>query len=82
MPLTQKLAREIAIMKLVDHPHVLSLKDVYESKDQLFLVLEHADGGELFDYLVSKKRLPESEAAEFFYQIMLAVEYCHRLGIW
>jgi carbon catabolite-derepressing protein kinase len=41
------------------------------------MVLEYA-GGELFDYIVSKGRLPESEARRLFQQIISAVEHCHR----
>ena len=51
-----KVEREIAIMKLIEHPHVLRLVDVYESRKYLYLILEHVAGGELFDYLVKKSR--------------------------
>ncbi|KAJ8982245.1 hypothetical protein NQ317_013547 [Molorchus minor] len=61
-----KVEREIAIMKLIDHPHVLGLTDVYENKKYLYLVLEHVSGGELFDYLVKKGRLTPKEARRFF----------------
>ncbi|CAB1339679.1 unnamed protein product, partial [Coregonus sp. 'balchen'] len=54
--------REIAILKLIEHPHVLKLHDVYENKKYLYLVLEHVSGGELFDYLVKKGRLTPKEA--------------------
>jgi len=56
-----QVEREIAIMKLIDHPHVLGLYDVYENNTHLYLVLEHVSGGELFDYLVRKGRLSERE---------------------
>jgi hypothetical protein len=72
----QKLEREIAIMKFLDHPNVLRLYDVYDTPNYLFLVLEHVEGGELFDYLLSKKVLPESEALTFFQQLVEGVEYC------
>ncbi|ODN00410.1 Serine/threonine-protein kinase BRSK1, partial [Orchesella cincta] len=58
--------REIAIMKLIEHPHVLGLYDVYENKKYLYLILEHVSGGELFDYLVKKGRLTPKEARRFF----------------
>nr|CUU98583.1 hypothetical transcript [Hymenolepis microstoma] len=63
----QKVEREIAIMKLIEHPHVLGL----------FLILEHVSGGELFDYLVKKGRLPTKEARKFFKQIISAIDFCH-----
>ena len=73
----QKLEREIAIMKFLDHPNVLRLYDVYDTPNYLFLVLEHVEGGELFDYLLSKKVLPESEALRFFQELVDGVDYCH-----
>ncbi|KAK0167128.1 hypothetical protein PV327_004565 [Microctonus hyperodae] len=76
-----KVEREIAIMKLIDHPHVLGLSDVYENKKYLYLVLEHVSGGELFDYLVKKARLTPKEARRFFRQIISALDFCHSHNI-
>lgn len=73
-----KVEREIAIMKLINHPHVLGLYDVYENNTHLYLILEHVSGGELFDYLVKKGRLSEREAKRFFRQIVSAVDFCHK----
>lgn len=77
-----KVEREIAIMKLIDHPHVLGLSDVYENKKYLYLILEHVSGGELFDYLVKKGRLTPKEARKFFRQIISALDFCHSHSIW
>ncbi|CAL4086405.1 unnamed protein product, partial [Meganyctiphanes norvegica] len=77
----QKVEREIAIMKLIEHPHVLGLFDVYENKKYLYLVLEHVSGGELFDYLVKKGRLTPKEARRFFRQIISALDFCHSHSI-
>ncbi|KAM7002697.1 serine/threonine-protein kinase BRSK2 isoform 4-T4 [Tautogolabrus adspersus] len=76
-----KVEREIAILKLIEHPHVLKLHDVYENKKYLYLVLEHVSGGELFDYLVKKGRLTPKEARKFFRQIMSALDFCHSHSI-
>jgi len=73
----RKVEREIAIMKLLDNPHVLALLDVYETTKYLFLVMEHVEGGELFDYLVKRGSLPLPEAMSFFIEILRGVEYCH-----
>eukprot|EP00064_Thunnus_orientalis_P018620 superscaffoldBa00004345_g18723 len=73
--------REIAILKLIEHPHVLKLHDVYENKKYLYLVLEHVSGGELFDYLVKKGRLTPKEARKFFRQIISALDFCHSHSI-
>ncbi|XP_041365231.1 serine/threonine-protein kinase BRSK2-like [Gigantopelta aegis] len=76
-----KVEREIAIMKLIEHPHVLGLYDVYENKKYLYLILEHVSGGELFDYLVKKGRLTPKEARRFFRQIISALDFCHSHNI-
>ncbi|MGH0144636.1 UNVERIFIED_CONTAM: hypothetical protein FKN15_003717 [Acipenser sinensis] len=76
-----KVEREIAILKLIEHPHVLKLHDVYENNKYLYLVLEHVSGGELFDYLVKKGRLTPKEARKFFRQIISALDFCHNHSI-
>uniref|UniRef100_A0A674PQZ4 BR serine/threonine kinase 2 n=2 Tax=Takifugu rubripes TaxID=31033 RepID=A0A674PQZ4_TAKRU len=76
-----KVEREIAILKLIEHPHVLKLHEVYENKKYLYLVLEHVSGGELFDYLVKKGRLTPKEARKFFRQIISALDFCHSHSI-
>ena len=78
----RKLEREITIMKLIRHPNVLRLHDVYETEKELFLVLELVEGGELFDYLVRMGRLAEPEARRFFHQIIAGLQFCHRHCIW
>ncbi len=69
-------------MKLIEHPHVLRLYYVYESRKYLYLILEHVAGGELFDYLVKKGRLTPKEARKFFRQIISALDFCHSHMIW
>uniref|UniRef100_A0A672TBP3 Serine/threonine-protein kinase BRSK2-like n=1 Tax=Sinocyclocheilus grahami TaxID=75366 RepID=A0A672TBP3_SINGR len=76
-----QVEREIAILKLIEHPHVLKLYDVYENNKYLYLVLEHVSGGELFDYLVKKGRLTPKEARKFFRQIISALDFCHSHSI-
>lgn len=79
--LQQKVKREIALMRLVEHPNILRLIDVLESNRHLYIILEYAEQGELFDFLVSNRFLTEEVALEFFRQIVLALEYLHKLGI-
>ncbi|EAU90539.1 CAMK/CAMKL/GIN4 protein kinase [Coprinopsis cinerea okayama7 len=73
--------REIVVMKLINHPNIMKLYDVWETSTDLYLVLEYVQGGELFDYLCSKGRLPVHEALLYFQQIISAVDYCHRFNI-
>ncbi|KAG4305120.1 hypothetical protein PORY_001290 [Pneumocystis oryctolagi] len=75
------MEREVVIMKLIDHPNVMRLYDVWENKSELYLILEYIEGGELFDYLVEKGRLEEREAVGYFRQIIAGVDYCHRFNI-
>ena len=46
-----------------------------------FLVMEYVEGGELFEFLVSRGRLSEDEALNYFQQIIRGVDYCHRFNI-
>ncbi|KII87421.1 hypothetical protein PLICRDRAFT_112541 [Plicaturopsis crispa FD-325 SS-3] len=75
------IEREIVIMKLIDHPNIMRLYDVWETSTELYLVLEYVEGGELFDYLCSKGRLSTTEALKYFQQIIIAIDYCHRFNI-
>ena len=79
--LQMKIHREISLMKIVSHPHLLRLLDVLESERHLYMVLEFASKGELFDYLVSKRFLKEQSAMRFFRQLIYGLEYLHSLGI-
>ncbi|XP_043190689.1 MAP/microtubule affinity-regulating kinase 3-like isoform X13 [Amphibalanus amphitrite] len=73
----QKLFREVRIMKMLDHPNIVKLYQVIETKKTLYLVMEYASGGEVFDYLVFHGRMKEKEARLKFRQIVSAVQYCH-----
>ena len=52
--------------------------EVIETSSDIYVVMEYVSGGEMFDYIVSKGRLPEDEARRLFQQVMSGVEYCHR----
>lgn len=77
MEMSQKVLREIAIQRLLNHVHVVKLFEVIDSNENIYVVMEFVPGGELFEYIISKGRLPESEARRFFQQIISGVEYCH-----
>ncbi|XP_075723618.1 MAP/microtubule affinity-regulating kinase 3-like isoform X11 [Rhipicephalus microplus] len=77
----QKLFREVRIMKMLDHPNIVKLYQVIETEKTLYLVMEYASGGEVFDYLVAHGRMKEKEARAKFRQIVSAVQYCHQKRI-
>uniref|UniRef100_A0A7S1KQL4 non-specific serine/threonine protein kinase n=1 Tax=Percolomonas cosmopolitus TaxID=63605 RepID=A0A7S1KQL4_9EUKA len=76
-----QLKREIAIMKILKHPHIIQLKEVLQSAKHIYIVLELITGGELFDRIVQAKRFPEHTARRYFQSLMSAVEYTHSQGI-
>ncbi|XP_029536612.2 MAP/microtubule affinity-regulating kinase 4-like isoform X1 [Oncorhynchus nerka] len=77
----QKLFREVRIMKGLNHPNIVQLFEVIETENTLYLIMEYASGGEVFDYLVSHGRMKEKEARAKFRQIVSAVHYCHLKNI-
>ncbi|EFN56161.1 hypothetical protein CHLNCDRAFT_57611 [Chlorella variabilis] len=78
MDMEEKVRREIKILRLFMHPHIIRLYEVVETPNDIYVVMEYVKAGELFDYIVEKGRLLEDEARHFFQQIISGVEYCHR----
>jgi len=73
-----KVMREINILKLFMHPHIIRLYEVIQNPAEIFLFVEYAPGGELFDLIVECERLSEAKARRFFQQIISGVDYLHR----
>ncbi|VDO05542.1 unnamed protein product [Rodentolepis nana] len=74
----QKLFREVRIMKMLDHPNIVKLFEIIANDKVLYLVMEYASGGEVFDFLVTHGKMAEREARAKFRQIVSAVQYCHQ----
>jgi len=75
------LEREIVIMKLLTHRNIVRLFDVWENRNELYLIMEYVEGGDLFEYVAQQHRLDEREAVYLFRQIIAALLYCHRIRI-
>ncbi|KAM5319181.1 serine/threonine-protein kinase SIK3 isoform 5-T5 [Glossophaga mutica] len=73
----KKIFREVQIMKMLCHPHIIRLYQVMETERMIYLVTEYASGGEIFDHLVAHGRMAEKEARRKFKQIVAAVFFCH-----
>ena len=79
----RKLHLEIAIMKEVDHPNIVKLKEVFFGSRTVYLVMELCEGGELFDQVTnpSRKGFPEPQAAKLMRDMMSSVKYLHEHNI-
>ncbi|XP_078408970.1 NUAK family SNF1-like kinase 1 isoform X2 [Cetorhinus maximus] len=75
------IRREIEIMSSLNHPHIISIYEVFENKDKIVIVMECASKGELYDYISERRKLSERETRMFFRQIVAAVHYCHKNGV-
>lgn len=79
---TQYVEREIINHRSLNHPHVVQFKEVFLTPHHLAIAMEFAAGGDLFEYLKSRGgKLPEVHARWFFQQLMVALDYCHRMGV-
>ncbi|KAK3383239.1 kinase-like domain-containing protein [Lasiosphaeria ovina] len=75
------LQQEIAVLMGVSHPNVLCLKDTFNEPNAVYLVLELAPEGELFNFIVQKQKLTENETRKLFTQLFNGVKYLHERNI-
>lgn len=74
----KQLEREIKVMKVMNHPNLIKLHAVLHSPKNYFLVLDLAEGGELFNKLAQDGPLPEKAARSYFQQLIDALDYMHK----
>jgi calcium/calmodulin-dependent protein kinase I len=77
----KRLQTEVEILKKVKHPNIISLKDLYDTPEELYLVMELVTGGELFDKIVQKGQYSEKDASAMVKKILGAVDYLHQNNI-
>eukprot|EP00829_Urostomides_striatus_P004140 TRINITY_DN14472_c0_g2_i1.p1 TRINITY_DN14472_c0_g2~~TRINITY_DN14472_c0_g2_i1.p1 ORF type:complete len:182 (+),score=24.71 TRINITY_DN14472_c0_g2_i1:39-548(+) len=73
----ERFFSEINILKILDHPNIVRLFEVFQDSKRFYLVTELCTGGELFDKLGQQKAYTEKEAACIMKQLLSAVVYCH-----
>ncbi|KAI9904751.1 hypothetical protein N3K66_001280 [Trichothecium roseum] len=78
---TEGLQQEIGVLMGVSHPNVLCLKDTFNERDRVYLVLELASEGELFNFIVMKQKLSEDEARKLFVQLFQGIKYLHERNV-
>ncbi|KAM3728701.1 Aurora kinase [Dirofilaria immitis] len=76
--LKRQLQREIEIQYHLRHPNILRLYGYFHDKDRVYLVLEFAPRGSLFQRLQEMKTFPPELAAKYMYQLASAMEYCQQ----
>ena len=72
---TEGLQQEIAVLMGVSHPNMLCLKDTFDEPNAVYLVLELAAEGELFNWIVMKQKLTEAETRHVFIQLFQGLKY-------
>ena len=77
----QRLEREINILKNTFHYNIIKIYQVKETTNTICMIMEYADGGELFNYIINKGYLSENESRNIFQQIIDAIYYLHQIGI-
>ncbi|CAI2351290.1 unnamed protein product [Caenorhabditis sp. 36 PRJEB53466] len=75
-----RVQTEMDALRNLSHQNICRLYHYIETPDKFFIVMEYCSGGEMFDYIVRKERLEESEARHFFRQLVSAIAYVHSQG--
>lgn len=79
-PELPRIYNEIECLKKLKHNNIARLYQVFETRTSIYLVLEYCAGGELFDYIVSKSKLEESESAQIIHDLMRVLNFIHING--
>ena len=70
MDVAEKINREIQILKLFRHPHIIKMYEVIITPTDIFMIMEYVPGGEMFDYIVKHGKSREENGRKFFQQII------------
>ena len=75
------IKRQIEILKLIKHRNILTLYEIFESNDFIFLIMEYIPGKNICEMIITKRRFREEEAQKIFVQIIDALYYLHKMNI-
>ena len=75
------IVRKMEVLKVLKHRNILTLLEIYESPNFIYLVTEYLSGKNLIEIIISKKRFNESEAQKIFFQLVDALFYMHKMNI-
>lgn len=76
-----RLAKEIHLLKLLNHPNLIRLHEVLHTPSEILMVMEYVEGGDLLEVLNTQQRFNENEVRHIFGQICCGVCFCHSLGV-
>jgi 5'-AMP-activated protein kinase catalytic alpha subunit len=77
----KRVEREINILKNTFHYNIIKIYQVKETSSTIYLIMEYAEGGELFTHIIEQGNLSEDESRNIFQQIIDAIDYFHQIGI-
>ncbi|XP_074644782.1 serine/threonine-protein kinase H1 homolog [Tubulanus polymorphus] len=72
---------EVSVLRRVRHEFIIQLVEVFDSKDKVYMVMELATGGELFDRVIAKGSFTERDATRVLHMVLEGIRYLHSLGI-
>ncbi|CAI7836079.1 unnamed protein product, partial [Closterium sp. NIES-53] len=74
--------REVAVMEMLKgHPSIVNLRNAFEDAQDVHLIMELCEGGELFDRIKLRGKFPEADAARVIRTVVLVLRHCHGAGI-
>ena len=76
-----KVQKEIQILKKLDHPFILKIIEFHSTSSEYHIITDYCQNGELYTEINNKGKFTEREASFIIYQILLAIRYCHKMGI-
>lgn len=77
----RSMINEIKVLRILDHPNIVKLYEVFETKKHVNLVMEYMRGGNLLSYFKKKKHYTEKDAATIILKVLEVINYCHSKNI-